>query len=175
MKKKKRENYYLSDEKIEELKILLLKEEQSIKNIIENTVKDYIAEMNRIKNRNDGAFDDFLAHHNKDLIKENRLYLNKIKKSLEKIRSGEYGICDECGSQIPFSKLKVHLTIDLCIVCREDEIEEEYRQGFWRSYYEEIKESKLLKKYNNADNKKGFLLNCFLVFWGLLVIYIFLF
>lgn len=44
--------------------------------------------------------------------------IRKINKSLQKLESGEYGYCDDCGSEIGADRLHARPTADLCISCK---------------------------------------------------------
>ena len=72
------------------------------------------------------------------LLKEEEilnLNLKKIIKSLKKIESGEYGICDGCQDKILFRKLNSYPTMNMCIVCKEEkEMEEEHNYLGRRQY-----------------------------------------
>ena len=48
---------------------------------------------------------------------ETRIELNKIAKALEQIRNETYGICLDCGEQIPMARLQAHPFADRCIRC----------------------------------------------------------
>jgi len=48
---------------------------------------------------------------------ETRLELNKIAKALDQIENDTYGICVDCGQEIPLARLKVHPFADRCIRC----------------------------------------------------------
>lgn len=50
-----------------------------------------------------------------------RALLPKIEKALQKIASGEYGICEECGEDIGIGRLEVRPFASLCIKCKEEE------------------------------------------------------
>ena len=45
--------------------------------------------------------------------------LIQIKQALERIASGEYGICQECGRQIPMERLKAIPYTSYCVECLE--------------------------------------------------------
>ena len=45
--------------------------------------------------------------------------LIQIKKALERIENGEYGICQECGRQIPIERLKAIPYTSHCVECLE--------------------------------------------------------
>ncbi len=111
-------------------------------------LKDYIqAERERILNssqigedelelKSDDRMDDvdqasaeyersqMLRFRNRDL-----LYAKKLMHALEKIEEGEYGICEECGDDIRFERLKARPTAELCISCK-DEAEREESSSF---------------------------------------------
>jgi DnaK suppressor protein len=48
---------------------------------------------------------------------ETRNELNKIAKALEQIKNETYGVCIDCGEQIPLARLQVHPFADRCIRC----------------------------------------------------------
>ena len=57
-----------------------------------------------------------------------RKLIKKIDESLEKIDSGEYGYCEECGIEIGVRRLEARPTATLCIDCKSlDEIREKQR------------------------------------------------
>lgn len=45
--------------------------------------------------------------------------LEAIERSLKRIRSGIYGVCDSCEENINIERLKVKVFADYCIACRE--------------------------------------------------------
>jgi DnaK suppressor protein len=46
------------------------------------------------------------------------MLIKKIKKSLEDIQNGEYGICEECGREIAVARLKARPIARHCIECK---------------------------------------------------------
>ncbi|SPD72960.1 RNA polymerase-binding protein DksA [uncultured Desulfobacterium sp.] len=44
--------------------------------------------------------------------------ISKVKRTLEKIETGEFGICEECGDEISEQRLMVRPVADLCIDCK---------------------------------------------------------
>ena len=46
------------------------------------------------------------------------MLINKIRKSLEDIDNGEYGICEECGREIAIERLKARPIARRCIKCK---------------------------------------------------------
>ena len=49
--------------------------------------------------------------------RESRL-IKKIKLTLAKIKDGEFGICEECGEDIPLARLKARPVAAHCIQCK---------------------------------------------------------
>ncbi|MCX8033909.1 MAG: RNA polymerase-binding protein DksA [Thermodesulfovibrio sp.] len=54
-----------------------------------------------------------------------RKLLKKIEKTLEKIETGSYGICESCGVEIPIERLEARPVTDLCIECKTEQEEAE--------------------------------------------------
>jgi DnaK suppressor protein len=52
--------------------------------------------------------------------RENKL-IKKIKKALERIDDGTFGICEKCGEDISTSRLKARPVTTLCIDCKTKE------------------------------------------------------
>jgi DnaK suppressor protein len=55
----------------------------------------------------------------------NAVYLQKVRKSLQKIEEGTFGECEDCGAEISHNRLLARPTADLCISCKEAEEKEE--------------------------------------------------
>ncbi len=65
--------------------------------------------------------------------------IKEIEEALERIKHGEYGICDECGEPIPEQRLRLFPAAKLCVKCQEEYDQyEKYREdqslrgGHWR-------------------------------------------
>lgn len=59
-----------------------------------------------------------------------RQLIKKIEQSLEAINSGDYGFCDDCGSEIGIRRLEARPTADKCIDCKTfEEIREKQTGG----------------------------------------------
>jgi DnaK suppressor protein len=59
--------------------------------------------------------------------REQRL-LKKIDEALERIESGTFGICDDCGEHIDFKRLEARPVTTMCIECKTLQEEEEKRR-----------------------------------------------
>ena len=55
--------------------------------------------------------------------------LSKIDAALEKIKSGEYGECVNCGEDIGVKRLKARPVAELCIECKSEQEKLERRTG----------------------------------------------
>lgn len=76
-----------------------------------------------LEDRSDEVDQASVAQSNADRLRfRNReaLYERKIKKALIRIKENEYGLCEECGCNIGFSRLNARPTAEQCIVCKEE-------------------------------------------------------
>lgn len=51
--------------------------------------------------------------------------LKKIDEALERVASRRYGICERCGKEIPYKRLKARPVTTLCIECKTEQEQEE--------------------------------------------------
>lgn len=58
-----------------------------------------------------------------------RKLIQKIKKAIQNMEDGTYGICEECGNEISENRLKVRPEATLCIDCKEEQEEIEKQFG----------------------------------------------
>ena len=99
--------------------ILRSRKEQIVKNIYEVEQElDQLQEMEL----NDEA--DYAAASNDHLVEnaigqQQDLELHEIEDAMERIKSGDYGICDMCEEPIGVHRLKVKAHAKYCIDCRE--------------------------------------------------------
>ncbi len=49
----------------------------------------------------------------------NRQLVQEIFNALSRIRSGEFGICEECGYEIEVNRMKVQPTATVCVACKK--------------------------------------------------------
>ena len=60
--------------------------------------------------------------------RESRL-MGKIRKALEKLDEGNFGVCEECGKEISEERLKVRPMAVLCIKCKKRQEASEKTRG----------------------------------------------
>lgn len=51
--------------------------------------------------------------------------LKKIDEALDRMKTGTYGICERCGEDIPYKRLKARPVTTLCIECKTIQEQEE--------------------------------------------------
>ncbi len=67
------------------------------------------------------------------ILDRESMLIKKIRNSLEDIENGEYGICEDCGDEIPIERLRARPVTSFCIRCKtkretiEKRIEASYR------------------------------------------------
>ena len=69
-------------------------------------------------------------------IRNNELLL--IDNALQKIKDGAYGICEECGEEIPEKRLQARPFAVMCISCQEEKEKEGKLVRTGRSIIEEV-------------------------------------
>jgi DnaK suppressor protein len=57
--------------------------------------------------------------------------LRKINSALQRLASGDYGYCEECGVEIGIERLEARPTADLCIDCKQLEEKKEKGRVFY--------------------------------------------
>ena len=121
----KRGEKYMSARQKEHFKKILTDLKTKLGEDIDKTVHNMQEEMTVFADPNDRASqesDMALELRNRD--RERRL-IRKIDNTLSKIKSNEYGYCDNCGIEIGLRRLEARPTASLCIDCKTlDEIKE---------------------------------------------------
>jgi DnaK suppressor protein len=51
--------------------------------------------------------------------------IRKIREALGRLEQGPFGICEECGEEIPHRRLRARPVTTLCIECKEEQEAEE--------------------------------------------------
>ncbi|NPA13352.1 MAG: RNA polymerase-binding protein DksA [Aquificae bacterium] len=114
---------HLTKEQVEELKKILLEWKSQLIAETEDTVGEPLSyEGGDEIDRADTEAGRMLMLRNLD---RDRKLLKRIEYTLRKIEAGTYGICEMCGQQIPYPRLKARPVAKLCIQCKEIEEENE--------------------------------------------------
>ena len=122
----------LTAKQVENLKTLLFSESERISNNVGNRKELHDTPVSEAKDQVDSANDSILLTTKLRFSKRETLYLKKILKALERVQAGEYGECEECGSNIAYQRLQARPTSEMCITCKE-ESEREESQNFFQS------------------------------------------
>lgn len=77
------------------------------------------------KDEVDAANDNILLAADMRFSNREALYYKKVLKSLAKVDSEQYGMCDDCGGEISFTRLLARPTSEMCIICKEESEREE--------------------------------------------------
>ncbi len=48
-----------------------------------------------------------------------RRLLREVRQALQRMDNGEYGVCEECGEEIPLPRLKAQPMATLCVACKQ--------------------------------------------------------
>lgn len=142
-------NSHLSENEISQLKDKLLGDAERIRNNFQLKKQEYEnASMTVGKDEVDSANDNILLASDMRFSNRESLYYKKIMKTLSKIESPSYGMCDECGEAISFSRLYARPTSEMCVLCKEESEREESQNFFERK-------SKSLGKEMNMGRLQG--------------------
>lgn len=117
----------MKKEELEEIKMALIKWKKEILEAQEKAVKEMAEEGAEVSfpdpaDRATYEEDKTIQLRIKD--REGKL-LSKIDETLKRIEKGEYGICEECGEEIPFERLLARPVTTLCIECKTEQEEKE--------------------------------------------------
>lgn len=116
-----RMNGHLTKKQLNELKQIVIAEKERIQNKL-NLEQPHmkIAETSSGRDEVDSANDDIMRHSELRFATRESLYLKKILKTIDHMETDEYGMCEECGAQIAFTRLKARPTSTMCIGCKEE-------------------------------------------------------
>jgi len=126
-------NSHLSDEHIVLLKDKLLSEAERIRSNFQLKKQEYEnSSVTGAKDEVDSANDNILLAADMRFSNRESLYYKKITKTLSKIETEQYGMCDDCGDPITFQRLIARPTSEMCILCKEESEREENQNFFER-------------------------------------------
>ncbi len=123
----------MSDEHIVLLKDKLLSEAERIRSNFQLKKQEYEnSSVTGAKDEVDSANDNILLAADMRFSNRESLYYKKITKTLSKIETEQYGMCDDCGDPITFQRLIARPTSEMCILCKEESEREENQNFFER-------------------------------------------
>ena len=80
--------------------------------------RDFMDEIDKAQNVIEQAMGSLMSS-------SQRSNLAKVEEALERIKKSAYGICEECGKEIPMKRLEALPFAQYCISCQQ-KLEEEY-------------------------------------------------
>ena len=119
-------NYYTqnNEEQLSQEELLLFKKElEKQKKKIQIGLDKKLKELNNHDEAKDEADHATIAIDNltgNTILREQQKTLNQIKRSLNKIALGTYGICTMCEEKINIERLKVQMFSEHCVACRNE-------------------------------------------------------
>lgn len=128
-----RQNSHLSDKQVTALRAKLMEDAERIRANFQLKKQEY--ETNSItgaKDEVDSANDNILLAADMRFSNRESLYYKKIMKTLSKIETEAYGMCDDCGDPITYTRLLARPTSEMCILCKEESEREENQNFFER-------------------------------------------
>jgi DnaK suppressor protein len=126
-------NSHLSEKQITALKDKLLAEAERIKTNFQLKKQEYLTSaVSGAKDEVDSANDNILLAADMRFSNRESLYFKKIMKTLSKMETESYGMCDECGDPITYTRLIARPTSEMCILCKEESEREENQNFFER-------------------------------------------
>jgi DnaK suppressor protein len=123
---------HLQSDQIETIKQMISEEIDRLEETLHFKRNGLDEELLNAKDEVDSANNSILLAQGLRFASRESLYLKKLKKSLIKIVKGEYGQCDDCGSDISYNRLLARPTSELCIHCKEESEREEFQNAVGR-------------------------------------------
>jgi DnaK suppressor protein len=86
--------------------------------------RDAVTELTETRESDADPLDIAVTESNRDftlrLADRERRLVSKVKRALERIQSGEYGVCESCGEPITFGRLMARPVATQCIDCKTE-------------------------------------------------------
>lgn len=121
---------YMSDAQIEHFRKILIAWKADLMTEADRTIHSMQDDSSALPDVNDRATqEEEFAIELRTRDRERKL-IRKIEQSLEDITAGDYGYCEECGTEIGLRRLEARPTATLCIDCKTlAEIKEKQENG----------------------------------------------
>ena len=101
--------------------LLEAKRDEIIKKAKQTLTEDMMLDASDLPDEMDLASSEYLQSFTFRLRGREKAFLDKIQKAIEKIDSGTFGVCDDCGDKISVKRLEARPETTLCIRCKEDQ------------------------------------------------------
>lgn len=101
--------------------ILLTQREELIETARSTLASDLGINVDDLPDEMDLASAEYDHAMNFRLRGREKTLIRKIDLAIERIKDGEYGVCDECGDDISARRLEARPVTTLCIRCKEEQ------------------------------------------------------
>lgn len=120
--KTSRMNDHLSNKELNVLREKVLEEVERIEEKLRTKTKDLEINLNQETSGDevDSANNEIIKHTELRFSTRETLYLKKLNKTKMMLDSPEYGMCEDCGGEITFTRLLARPTSTMCITCKEE-------------------------------------------------------
>lgn len=126
---KKQEKLSPREEKIQHIKLKLLRQRESLLNEAESALNE-LPGQTIFPDLGDQATAETDRNFMLRLRGREQRLLKKIDEAIDRIDSGIFGICDDCGNEIDIKRLEARPVTTMCIECKTlQEEEERIREG----------------------------------------------
>jgi len=116
----------LNKKDLKKFKEILLKEKESLlRKAAKTSAEDTRLDVDDLPDEIDQASSEYLQSFNLRLRDREQFLLQKIDRSLQKIESGDFGVCEACGEDISVKRLEARPVTTLCIRCKEEQEKQE--------------------------------------------------
>jgi DnaK suppressor protein len=105
--------------------ILEAKRAALVANAQNMTAESMMLDTNDLPDEMDLAASEGLQSFQFRLRGREKTFLEKIDRAIQKIDTGEFGVCEECGEPISVKRLEARPETTLCIRCKEDQERQE--------------------------------------------------
>lgn len=117
---------FMNEDQLEAFRQLLLEKRESVvKRARETIEKDMQLDVADLPDEMDLASSEYMQAFTFRLRGRERTFLQKIEKALQKIETGEFGECEDCGEMIGLRRLEARPETELCIQCKEEQERQE--------------------------------------------------
>lgn len=101
--------------------VLLAKKKEILRNAQRTLNEEMTLDSDDLADEMDLASSEYLQSFTFRLRGREKVFLEKIDHALEKIRTGSFGVCEQCDDPISIKRLEARLETTLCIRCKEDQ------------------------------------------------------
>ncbi|MBU1220194.1 TraR/DksA C4-type zinc finger protein [Myxococcota bacterium] len=112
----------ISKEDLDEIRADLTLRRNKLLEMVKNQLKSDISlDRNEMADENDLASSEYLLSFELRIRDREKYLLRKIEDALERLDTGDFGVCESCGEDIAVPRLKARPVTTMCIRCKEEQ------------------------------------------------------